>query len=224
MEKEIPVYLKGKAKVIDIHKEPDGAYGLKLLLEAQGQNEFIPFLSHSELTKEEKDERVWIIAFKNRYAHLWAQGYDLTSRTTPEGTIYGCAKNGQFIDLETYKPCSQKINIHPVIVKVKSLKSETEFEIFNNFLYGYDAIISNKEKTTVPVKYKKKSKCRKCGCETYKIYINLHNTGKKDLLKDQPCEYINEENWTNAFDWISIDLECSNCGKLTKQWFEMETM
>ena len=78
MEKEVPVYLKDKVKVKDLHKEPDGAYNLKLMLEIEGQNGFIPFLSCRELTPEEKKEKAWIIDFKKRYARFWAQGYDLT--------------------------------------------------------------------------------------------------------------------------------------------------
>ena len=224
MEKEIPIYLKNKTKVIDIHKNLDESYNIKLMLEVLGQNDFIPFLSSYELTFAEKKEKAWIIDFKNRYSYLWNQGYELASKINPEGPIWGYIKNGKFIELETYKSTSQEANIHPVIVKVKSTQLKNEFEIFNSLLYGYDAIISNKQEMAMPTKYKRKSKCHICGCETYKIYINIHNTGKKDLLEDQACEYINEDNWVDAFDWISIDLECSDCGKKTKEWFEMETM
>ena len=219
-----PAFLKDKAQTIEIRRESDGAFSLKLIIESQGQTEFVPYLSYRELTDEEKKEAEWIIDFKNRYSDLWAKGYCMTSREIKEGTIYGCTKDGEYIDLELYKSDGLQFIETPCIIKVKSLTSKKEFEIFNSLLCSYDALIADKTIKYYPVKFRKKSRCRACGCETYKIFVNIHNTGEKDLLEEQPVDGITEDNWTNAFDWISFDLECSHCGNTLKNWFEMETM
>lgn len=225
MEREVPSYFIDKSRVIDIHREVDGSYNLKLLIEIHGQNEFIPFLSYKTITEEEKKELEWINDFKRKYSHLWSQGYELASKPTLQGDeIWGYVKEGEFFELETYRsPTWNGVNF-PVIIKVKSLILENEYEVFNSQLHGYDAIISTQKNMVDTVKFKKKRKCKFCSCETYRLYVNIHGTGEKDLLVEQPCEGINEKNWMNAFDFISIDLECSKCKKGLKRWFEFETM
>lgn len=225
MNDGMPIFLKEKSKIINVHRESDGAFSLKLRIEIQGQTEFVPFLSYRALTDEEKSEKKWIIDFKKRHADLWAKGYDLTSREMEKGTMYGCTKDGEYIDLELYKSGRLQFIETPYIVKVKSLILKKEFEIFNSLLCGYDALIAaDKPIKQQPIKFRKKSRCRICGCEKYKMYVNIHNTGEKDLIEKQPDKNINKDNWTDAFDWISIDLECVDCGRMLKNWFEMETM
>lgn len=219
---EVPVYLREISKVMGIHREEDGAYHLELMIEVQGQHDFIPYLSYRGLTEEEKQESEWIKEFRKRYAYLWGQGYCMTSKTTKDGTMYGCTKDGEFTDLELYRSDGQNVAVTPIVVKAVTSDLNTEVELFHSLRNGYDAMISA-EQTYLPVKFKKKNKCRVCACETYKIYVHIHNTGRQDLMECD-CEKITDKNWTNAFDWISIDLECSKCGKKTKRWFETETM
>lgn len=224
MEDIIPTFLQNKVKLLDVYFEDDGSYNLKMLIEIQGQNKFVPFLSYKELTEKEKKEISWVKEFKNRYADLWASGYNLTSKRVSDGTVYGCTKDGKYTDLEIYHSEHLDYSEVPIVVKIESLILKSEFEIFNSLLYGYDAVSSGIPQRQLPVKFKKKCKCRICGCETYKVYVYIHSTGKKDLLEYQKCANITVDNWVNAFDLFSIDLECSNCGRMTKNWFELETM
>ena len=113
-------------------------------------------------------------------------------------------------------------DIKPIVIKAIA-SDNTEIEIFNSFIHGYDAVSSTIKHDVSQIQMYK-TRCRKCGCDTLKVYLDIHNTGKKDLLHDQQCAEIDEQNWTEAFDWIAIDKQCTHCGNLTKHWFEMETM
>ena len=110
----------------------------------------------------------------------------------------------------------------PTVVKLKCAVCGKEYEIFNSSKHGYDGIISNK-KYEGKIPMTKKRRCSSCNGETYQVELTISNTGKKDLM-EEGGEYITEENWTTAFEWISVDLSCSTCGKKYKKWFDMETM
>lgn len=98
--------------------------------------------------------------------------------------------------------------------------------VFDERIYGYNGIISNYEKNqnysnnyvdkqTIP--------CSKCKTKYYKVIIRFYSTGKEDIIKNLDSVF-NEDNWTNAFEWITINLQCNLCGKEKKNWFDFETM
>ena len=98
--------------------------------------------------------------------------------------------------------------------------------VFDSSKHGYNSIVGKgifKYAESFPVR--KKRRCRNCKEETTKIVVTLSNTGKTDLFTEvDDRSIINDENWENAFDWITIDLECGKCGKQTKKYIHMETM
>ena len=222
MEQVIPAHLREFARVEELSFEGDGAYSVRLAIEAGGQNAFIPFLSRHTPSAAERAEHEQIAAFKRKYAHLWTQGYDMASIVTDKGVVFGCTKDGKFRGLETIGMDLPRARRVPVVVKLRTEDLAREILLFHSMLHGYNAVTSPVSEPP-PVKFQQKSKCRACGCRTYRVYVNIHNTGKEDLLA-QGIDEIDEENWTNAFDWFSVDLQCANCGKQRKNWFEMETM
>ena len=223
MEQVIPAHLRECARVEALSFEADGAYSVRLAIEAGEQNAFIPLLSRHTLNAAERAENEQIAAFKRKYAHLWAQGYDMASTVAEKGVVFGCSKDGKFRGLETIGMDLSRAWRVPVVVKLRTEDLAREILLFHSMLYGYDAVTSPVSETPLPVRFQQKCKCRACGCRTYRVYVNIHNTGKEDLLA-QGTDAIDEENWTNAFDWFSVDLQCAHCGKQRKNWFEMETM
>ena len=100
--------------------------------------------------------------------------------------------------------------------------------IYDSSRYGYDALAIIAEKNYIrkyatDFKIVKKQKCRKCGNETSKIIIEISSTGKDDLFSESVA-FINDNNWEDAFDWITVDLKCGGCGKDTKKYLDLETM
>jgi hypothetical protein len=100
-----------------------------------------------------------------------------------------------------------------------------EILLFDSRYYGYDGVCNHIEHPDKQYGTDGKIKTKKPHCEGagYKVYVAFSNTGKDDLLVEQPIEGITEENWKDAFDWITIHLECSKCGKKTKV-LDFETM
>ena len=195
-----------------------------------GSETYILYREKNQQSAEEKnaEKEIWELIQRYQQEYKGKGTIYISSRQNREYIIFEDKKENKerlLIDITEWNKVLIKEEQGPVIVEAVCADCNKKISIFNSAVNGYNGLLNSfkgKEKKYYPVT--KKSKCHICGCETYKIYINIHNTGKKDLLEDQACEYINEDNWVDAFDWISIDLECSDCGKKTKKWFEMETM
>jgi len=96
--------------------------------------------------------------------------------------------------------------------------------VFDSSQHGYDSLAAAEIHNYVKeFKTVKKAKCRKCGSDASKITVKISSTGKDDLFTE--CgDLINNSNWENAFDWITVDLECGGCDKETKKYLDLETM
>ncbi len=113
----------------------------------------------------------------------------------------------------------------PVMLQAKCKQCGKVILVFDESQNGYNAIVEAAEGYHYRKEYSVvyKSPCRKCGADSYKLEIKILNTGKKDLYMGSG-DIINESNWDNAFEWVSINLECSSCGRKSKKYFEYETM
>lgn len=173
-------------------------------------------------TSENKVRAKKIQVIKDKYKNILNQpGNCLASRLKDGKEEVGyCNAQMQFFLLEAID-FEQNVD-SPLVIKLKCAVCGKEYEIFNSSKHGYDGIISNK-KYEGKIPMTKKRRCSSCNGETYQVELTISNTGKKDLM-EEGGEYITEENWTTAFEWISVDLSCSTCGKKYKKWFDMETM
>lgn len=224
MNKYIPEYLRNITETENMVIYDDSSYDLTLKLILNGVEAFTPYICQCDLTEQEIAFNVWVKEFKKRYKYLWDQGYNMTSTSSKNGIVFGCTKDHKFSDLEIYNsPIAVNNTKKSIVIKVLSSNME-EVVVFNSLKNGYEALISDNNDIQEPKKFRKKSKCKNCHCDTYRIYIDIHNTGEKDLLLDLKNKNISLKNFANAFDWFAIDLECSNCGKRIEKWFEIETM
>jgi hypothetical protein len=100
-----------------------------------------------------------------------------------------------------------------------------EILLFDSRKYGYDGLCEALEgrQRNDDTNGITKTKKRHCENEGYKIYLTFSSTGKEDLITETGG-LITEENWKDAFDWLTIDLSCNKCGKTTKDWRDIETM
>ena len=232
MENGIPKYLKRYVFTDEkIFQELKGSFVLcgKVKCSCGSENFIIYREKYQQSAEGKKAEREICELIQHYQREYKGDGtIYIASRQNKEYIIFE-DKNSQkeilLIDITEQNKILSKEELGPVIVEAVCAECYKKIYIFNSAVNGYNGLLNSfKEKYKNDYSVTKKPKCRKCGSEFYKIKLHISNTGKTDLLIDQPCEHINEENWTNAFDWISIDLECSNCGKLTKRWFETETM
>ena len=100
--------------------------------------------------------------------------------------------------------------------------------LYDSRKHGYDAFARKFDQGVKPLmfrtdgKLKQKRACT-CGQESYKVSMVIDSTGREDLFKETDG-LITEDTWTEAFEWITINLECPKCGKIKKSWFSQETM
>ena len=56
----------------------------------------------------------------------------------------------------------------------------------------------------------------------------LHFSSNEQLIVKVICSSTDDsfsvEDWVDAFEWISISLICENCGEVSEEWLDTETM
>lgn len=125
---------------------------------------------------------------------------------------------------ELYTKVSSEEQRIPIFVEAVCANCGKKIPIFNSSINGYNGVLGIAGKVTKKdFLIKKKSKCRKCGSEHYKVKLSISNIGKYDLLSEQ-VNSISSCNWEDAFDWIAVDLKCSGCGRVYKKYLDVETM
>ena len=112
----------------------------------------------------------------------------------------------------------------PIFLEAVCSRCSQRILIFDSRKHGYNGLIAETEKNyATDFKTRKKSGCRKCGNDTSEIIVKISNTGKDDLLSEQDGP-VNNNNWEDAFDWLTVDLKCGGCGSVTKKYLDFETM
>ena len=229
MQEFIPKYILRSSLSCEIirFEQTDSGYWVSFYVRKAGNDSFILKKSKHSVSAEFRQYREKILRLKEKYKHLLLKGCCFTTCFKDDKVYlgYNNPESGSVIleELTDVRSLSS-MKSTPEIVTLTTTKTNDIIRLFDSSKNGYNALINAVNYSDEHIKFQKKSKCSKCGCDTFKVIVNIHNTGKKDLLEEQRCDEINESNWTDAFDWISIDLECPTCGKKIKSWFELETM
>ena len=110
----------------------------------------------------------------------------------------------------------------------KCKKCGKEIVLFDSRCHGYDGMCNHFDEPDkqYAADGNMKTKREHCKDAGYKIFLTFSNIGKEQLLCDNVgdgTDVVTEENWRDAFDWITIKLECANCGK-KKKILDLETM
>lgn len=226
MKKYVPEYLKECCRNVKINHESDGGFELNFQIADTDCSSFCIYKTKNRISPCYADYIKKKEELYKKYDSFQKKGYMFGTKSTKEGRVFfGCSKGSEFISLEDITELEQQLinDRVNVIIKAVSPSGNRSYELFNSCKNGFDAAIAcgNEEREDIKLK---KSKCKKCGNDTFEILIKIHNTGRKDLLEEKKCDKITDENWTNAFDWITIEKRCATCGNITKNWFEWETM
>jgi len=102
-----------------------------------------------------------------------------------------------------------------------------EYPIFDISKHGWNGFVCH-DGTSVPDHKLKSWYCPKCGKDIYKMKISIISRGRQDFIEatginDGETEFC-EDDWVEAFEWITIGLICSRCGHSDKRWIDNETM
>jgi hypothetical protein len=71
--------------------------------------------------------------------------------------------------------------------------------------------------------------CVKCQSTSHLITV-LVSMDKEIILEDGPvtgpddATILDDSNWPEGFDWITMEIICSSCGHKTEEWLSYETM
>ena len=116
---------------------------------------------------------------------------------------------------------------HALMIKSKCADCAKEFLIFDNSKHGWNGFVCH-DGVTVPDNELKSWNCPKCTGDNHKLEISIMSQGKQDFVEetgiaDGESEF-SENDWIEAFEWITIGLTCFGCGYGIKKWIDYETM
>jgi len=228
MSNNTPNYLCQNLRNTKINLSPDNSFELSgEIVCGCGASCFLLYESKEILTTEMKEHRKKYKEVVDELIKKSPHGCTAyTVRNENGRRIIGYSKSMDnfipFKDItDSYKAIFEKGSPIPAIITAKC-KCGKEILIFDSSKHGYDGLISELKYSDNYI-MQKKSACRQCKGDTYNVHIKINHSGKHDVIS-QAEPAINEDNWTEAFGWVVIDLECSTCGKTSKSWMSLETM
>ena len=238
MKDYLPKYLRNVGRILEFKEAADGSFKIIIQLSIDCEESFYIYHGRTQPTATEKEYFLKVEEIlKSNAERIKKQGGYYTTKQEIKGdrVIETILVNPTFGHLTVEGTPIGEIDItelslqiekshHKEVIKVQPKDKNEEFILFDPDENGYDAMTINHGGNERKIQFTKKSKCRNCGTNLYNVLVTICHTGKNDVLTDLPDDINIRENWANAFDWISVDLVCANCGKRTKKWFESETM
>ena len=112
-----------------------------------------------------------------------------------------------------------------LMVKILCKKCKKEYVIFDSGKHGWNGFVCGDDFLNRELPYNKYH-CSNCKEDCFKILVHISSQGKEDFIDEclSTDDSFSVEDWVDAFEWISISLTCENCGELSKEWLDAETM
>lgn len=108
-------------------------------------------------------------------------------------------------------------------VTVKCNFCRKEHLIFDNTLHGWDGFVCNTDDENKPKPNTKDWSCNKCGCKNHSLTVKINSQGQADFISGAG-DTFDKSDWAEAFDWITIGVECKSCDEKNEEWISYETM
>ena len=194
-----------------------------------GGKDFVIIREKKEQTQESKAAEKQIEKLFTKYKNKCAEKNDLCI-TSRNGRDYIACVNFDtdrerlLEDITELQKLAYGGLITPIYFMAICSQCGQEILIFDSRKHGYNSLTALDQKNySEDFRTEKRGKCSKCGYESTEISLAISSTGKSDLLNEN-AEVINNNNWENAFDWFTVSVKCSGCGKETKKYLDVETM
>ena len=133
-----------------------------------------------------------------------------------------------FANIENGYPqvCEYKDD-YAFMIKIVCMDCAKEYLIFDKSKHGWDGFVCH-DGVSVPDDELKSWQCPKCANDIHRINICIMSQGKQDFIDetgiaDGESEF-SENEWIEAFEWITIGLSCYGCGHSDETWVDYETM
>jgi ribosomal protein S27E len=109
-----------------------------------------------------------------------------------------------------------------LIVKVKCNSCGKEHLIFDDNLHGWNGFVCGESKD-LPRPDSKVWSCNKCNAANHSMIVKINSQGQQDFI-DEVGDEFDKNDWTEAFEWINIEIECESCKEKNEEWISYETM
>ena len=111
-----------------------------------------------------------------------------------------------------------------LIINARCSTCKKYYTILDKDFHGWNGFVNEgfgNRVSSQPVS--RKWHCRQCNHMAHRVQMVIYSKGKEDFLMETEGE-LNENEWAEAFSWISIDLICEKCRLEEKEWINYETM
>ncbi|SCW65806.1 Ribosomal protein L9, N-terminal domain [Paenibacillus tianmuensis] len=136
-------------------------------------------------------------------------------------SVYG-DKEGQDIYVGEYN------NDSALMIKAECTECHKTHLIFDLSKHGWNGFVCH-DGVTVPDDELFPWPCKKCSSDVHHIKLTIISEGKEDYVDNLGDDIgdgkeFSEDDWVEAFGWITISLTCSHCGFNDERWIDYETM
>ncbi len=108
------------------------------------------------------------------------------------------------------------------IINIKCLECSNKYIIFDKDFNGWAGFVCHDEKAAnLPSPPELIWQCPECKNNSNKIQITIKSQGEEYFLEETNCGFQPDQ-WLEAFEWITIQLVCSNCNHINYDWVSFE--
>lgn len=112
-----------------------------------------------------------------------------------------------------------------LIIKVECNSCHKEHLIFDDGFHGWNGFVCGIINKSLPRPEAKAWGCNKCTKTNHSIVVTISSQGKDDFISEGGTdEGFDENDWVEAFDWITIGIACNSCEEKNDEWISYETM
>ena len=111
-----------------------------------------------------------------------------------------------------------------LVIKAICPDCNKEIMIFNDSLHGWEGFVCN-EGNIIRLSNNSFSnwECEQCKQKKFNVELSIRSQGKEDFMEETGGNF-NEADWIEAFEWITININCAHCKNSFKEWISFETM
>lgn len=111
------------------------------------------------------------------------------------------------------------------MLKIVCNKCKNEFVLFDSGKHGWNGFVCRNDFLDREIPLEKVC-CSKCGESNFRITLHISSQGKEDFAEECLAngDSFSQEDWVNAFDWITISLSCIKCRHSEKNRLDFEAM
>lgn len=111
------------------------------------------------------------------------------------------------------------------IVKLICGQCGEEILILDSGKHGWDGFVCKDDFLDRTLPFQKYG-CPRCKEDIFGVTVRISSQGKEDFQEEclSNDDSFSEENWVDAFEWITISLSCEKCSFKDADWVDLETM